>query len=123
MLDILGDKWTFLIIRDIALADKHFYREFLKGDEGIATNILSNRLKVLLEFEIIKSEPYLKNKTMKYYSLTEKGIEFIPLIIEAWIWGAKFDPLSSVPQEELIKRESMKDEIIKNLQTKLRNQL
>ena len=57
-LDILGDKWTMLILRDIALADKHFYKDFLLAGEGMATNVLSDRLKMLETFGIIKSKQY-----------------------------------------------------------------
>ena len=111
-LDILGDKWTMLILRDIALSDKHFYKDFLEAGEGMATNVLSDRLKMLETFGIIKSEQYKKLKTMKYYSLTEKGIELIPILIEFWVWGAKFDPNSVVSKSDLNKRLARKQENI-----------
>ena len=72
-LDILGDKWIMLILRDMALNDKHFYKDFLNAGEGMATNVLSDRLKILETHGIIHSKPYEQLKTMKYYSLTEKG--------------------------------------------------
>ncbi|MEM9834015.1 MAG: helix-turn-helix domain-containing protein [Bacteroidota bacterium] len=78
-LDLFGDKWVLLILRDIALAKKHFYKDFLEADEKIATNVLSDRLKMLEQQRIIKSRPYEKNKTMKFYFLTEKGVELIPM--------------------------------------------
>ena len=111
-LDLLGDKWTILILRDIALAGKHFYKDFLDAGEGMATNVLADRLKMLEDFGLIISKKYELNKTMKYYSLTEKGKELIPAIIELWIWGAKFDPNSSVSPKTLAERLSKKDEII-----------
>ena len=111
-LDILGDKWTMLILRDIALSDKHFYKDFLEAGEGMATNVLSDRLKMLETFGIIKSEQYEKLKTMKYYSLTEKGVELIPILIELWVWGAKFDPNSAVSKSDLNKRLARKQENI-----------
>ncbi|MEL6194551.1 MAG: helix-turn-helix domain-containing protein [Bacteroidota bacterium] len=100
-LDILGDKWTMLILRDLALNSKHFYKDFLEAGEGMATNVLSDRLKMLESYGIIKSKPYEKRKTMKFYSLTEKGIALIPVLIELWVWGAKFDPETTVSKEEL----------------------
>lgn len=114
-LDLLGDKWTFLILRDIALANKHFYKEFLEAGEGMATNVLSDRLKMLEEYGIIQGKKYELNKTMKYYSLTEKGAELIPVLIELWTWGAKHDPLSMVSQKTLEDRLANKESIIEHL--------
>ncbi|MEO0468425.1 MAG: helix-turn-helix domain-containing protein [Bacteroidota bacterium] len=115
-LDLFGDKWTILILRDLALADKHFFKDFLEAGEGIATNVLTDRLKMLADFGLIKSEKYPENKTMKYYSLTKKGAELIPLLIELWVWGSRNDPNSDVSQEEVQKRMSQKSEIIEALQ-------
>ncbi|MEL6257087.1 MAG: helix-turn-helix domain-containing protein [Bacteroidota bacterium] len=117
-LDLLGDKWTLLILRDIALADKHFYKDFLHAGEGIATNVLSDRLKMLETYGIIKSSPYEHNKTMKYYSLEEKGKDLIPLIIEFWVWGAKHDPNSSVSEKEVNQRLARRSEIIEDYKAK-----
>ena len=117
-LDLLGDKWTLLILRDLALADKHFFKDFLDAGEGIATNVLSDRLKMLDDYGIIKSKPYERNKTMKYYSLTEKGAELIPLMIELWIWGAKHDPNTTVSKEIFDKKMSNKDQIIQDYRSK-----
>ena len=58
-LDILGDKWMMLILRDLALNNKHYYQDFLDAGEGIATNVLSDRLKILEKKAIIKSRPDL----------------------------------------------------------------
>ena len=98
----------------MALNDKHFYKDFLEAEEGMATNVLSDRLKMLEAFGVIKSEQYEKLKTMKYYSLTEKGIELIPILIELWIWGAKFDPNTVVSKSDLSKKLAQKQESIDN---------
>ena len=111
-LDLFGDKWAILILRDIALADKHFFKDFLEAGEGVATNVLSDRLKMLEEYGIIKSKPYELNKTMKYYSITKKGAELIPVIIELWTWGAKHDPKTTVSKKNLEDRLSRREEII-----------
>ena len=111
-LDLLGDKWILLILRDIGLADKHFYKDFLEAGEGIATNVLSDRLKLLENQGLIKSEPYRLNRTMKYYSLDDKGIELIPLIVDLWVWGAKNDPDSPVTKKNLQSRISNKKKIV-----------
>ncbi len=112
-LDLLGDKWTFLILRDMALNGKHFYKDFLHAGEGMATNVLSDRLKMLETYGIIGSRQYDKVRTMKYYSLTEKGRDLIPILIELWVWGARYDPRSAVSKEELERRIQNKDKLMK----------
>ena len=111
-LDLLGDKWTLLILRDIGLADKHFYKEFLAAGEGMATNVLSDRLKMLEHYDIIKSKQYEKLKTQKYYTLTEKGIELLPLLTKFWTWGAKHDPNTTVSSTEIQRRLDQEDELL-----------
>ena len=119
-LDILGDKWTLLILRDIALSGKHFYKDFLQAGEGVATNVLSDRLKMLESYGIIESEIYEKTKTMKYYSLTEKGIELIPILVELWVWGAKSDPETSVSKETLENKLNKRKDIVREYVEKAR---
>ncbi len=86
-LDIFGDKWSLLIIRDIALFGKNTYNDFLKSDEKISTNILADRL-VLLEKEgIIVQEAHPQSKAKKLYTLSPKGIDLIPLILEISLWS------------------------------------
>lgn len=122
-LDLLGDKWVLLILRDIALSDKHFYKDFLEAEEGIATSVLSERLKMLEANSIIKSRPYELKRSMKHYSLTEAGIALIPALIELWSWGAKHDPASSVDGDELLRRMSAKQDIIAHFQKAARELL
>ena len=117
-LDILGDKWTLLILRDMALNEKHFYKDFLQAGEGVATNVLSDRLKMLESYGIIKGKPYEKMKTMKYYSLTEKGAQLIPVLIELWIWGAKNDPKTSVSTETLENKLNRREELVREYEEK-----
>ena len=114
-LDILGDKWTLLILRDMLFNSKQYYKEFLSAGEGIATNVLSDRLKMLETFGIIVSRQDEALRTRKIYSLTEKGKSLIPVIVELWIWGAKNDPGSGVSETEFNKRMSRKQETIKYL--------
>ena len=111
-LDLLGDKWVMLILRDIALNDKHFYKDFLNAGEGIATNVLSDRLKILEKNGVIKSRPYPIKKSMKYYYLSDSGIDLIPVLIELWSWAAIHDPNSVVEEKELRYRLDNKHEIL-----------
>ena len=112
-LDILGDKWTLLILRDMIFSGKQYYKDFLGAGEGIATNVLSDRLKMLETYDIITSRKDDELRTRKIYSLTEKGKSLVPLLAELWIWGAKHDPASSVTEEAFNKRMQQKSEILK----------
>ncbi|MEP7278514.1 MAG: helix-turn-helix domain-containing protein [Bacteroidota bacterium] len=101
-LDIFGDKWSLLIIRDIMLRGKVSYSEFLTSEEKIASNILVNRL-VLLEAEkIIVKEVSPVNKSKFVYSLTQKGVDLLPIVIEIMDWGAKYN--ANCPRKELGKK-------------------
>jgi len=96
-MDFFGDKWTFLILRDMTFKGRCFYKEFLEAGEGIATNILSDRLKMLEAEGIITSHKYERQKTMKVYRLTEKGKALIPVLIEIIVWGATYDKGTEAP--------------------------
>lgn len=87
-LDIFGDKWTLLILRDFIFFDNRHFNEFV-SIEKISTNILTDRLNRLLGNGIIKKEGDPKNKSAFIYSLTPKGMELIPLVMEMYRWGAK----------------------------------
>ena len=104
-LEIFGDKWTLLIIRDM-MEGKHFYKEFLNSKEGIATNILSDRLKRLEANEIINSRVFEELKTQKVYSLTQKGIDLIPVLVEIILWSSKYNNDLAVSQGFIDKAEN-----------------
>jgi len=90
-LDVFGDKWSLLIIRDIMLRGKSSYSEFLESEEKIATNILVNRLNLLEAEKILTKQVSPKNKSKFIYSLTKKGIDLLPILIEIMDWGAKYN--------------------------------
>ncbi|MEM6380828.1 MAG: helix-turn-helix domain-containing protein [Bacteroidota bacterium] len=116
-LEYLGDKWTLIVIRDLVFEGKKFYKEFLKSKEGIATNILSDRLKRLEHLEIIESNVYEKLKTQKVYSLTEKGKDLIPILIEIIIWSSKHKGGLNVSPAFLKKLEQDKAGVIASITT------
>lgn len=94
-LEILGDKWSLLIIRDIMFGNRRHYRELLtKSDEGISSNILADRLKMLLEQGIITKADDPSHKQKGIYSLTEQGIELLPILAQMAAWGFKYLPVS-----------------------------
>ena len=98
-LDVIGDKWSLLIIRDVMLRGKMSYSEFLDSEEGIATNILVSRLARLEEEEILSREVAPGNKSKFIYHLTQKGADLMPVIIELMDWGAKYN--KNCPRKEL----------------------
>jgi DNA-binding HxlR family transcriptional regulator len=86
-LDVVGDKWSLIIIRDMLLLGKKTFKEFSESGEKIATNILTSRLKKLTDFNIIVKVKAKHNKKSNIYILSEKGIRLTPLIAEIAIWS------------------------------------
>jgi DNA-binding HxlR family transcriptional regulator len=87
-LDLLGDRWSLLIVRDLMVRGYRTFGEFLHSGEGIATNILAGRLKRLEAAGILCTEPSEEDGRSAYYRLTEKGISLAPVMLELLIWGA-----------------------------------
>ena len=102
-LDVAGDKWTLLVIRDIAFLGKRYFQEFLASPEKIATNILAERLERLEAARIISRSVDPQKKSKVLYTLTDKGIALIPVLLEMVLWGAEYDPRTEAPPE-FIKR-------------------
>lgn len=86
-LDIVGDKWSLLIIRDMLIKHKKTFKEISESDERIAPSILSARLKLLESYKLIFKTKLPENKKENIYLLTEKGIQLTPIIIELSLWG------------------------------------
>jgi len=94
-LEVVGDKWSLLIIRDLMFGNRRHYRELLSGsEEGISSNILADRLKTLLEAGIISRQDDPTHKQKGIYSLTEQGIELLPILAQMAGWGYKYLPVS-----------------------------
>jgi DNA-binding HxlR family transcriptional regulator len=88
--EIFGDQWSLLVLRDIIFVNRRHFRELLtKSVEGIASNILADRLQRLVEQGIIVKSADATHKQKALYSLTEKGIELLPLLMEMVAWGHK----------------------------------
>jgi len=106
-LEVVGDKWSLLIIRDIIFGNRRHFRELLtRSEEGIASNILSDRLKTLLEQGILTKADDPTHKQKSVYSLTEKGIELLPVLAQMAAWGVKYLPVT----EELAIRAKLLEE-------------
>jgi len=106
-LEVVGDKWSLLIIRDMIFGNRRHFRELLtKSEEGIASNILADRLKTLLEQGIITKADDPSHKQKSIYSLTEQGIELLPVLAQMAAWGRKYLPVT----EELSIRAQLLEE-------------
>lgn len=100
-LDIWGDKWSLLIIRDLLNAKQCTYGDFLKSPEGIATNILASRLQILEESKILVKMEHPDSKAKVLYRLTPKGIDLLPILIEIGLWAEKYYPISDAQKKIL----------------------
>ncbi|HEX3052528.1 MAG TPA: helix-turn-helix domain-containing protein [Aggregatilineaceae bacterium] len=98
-LELWGDRWSLLIIRDMVIFGKKTYGEFLESEEKIATNILASRLDQLEQNGIVVKEPSDVDKRKEIYRLTEKGLDLIPILLEIGIWSAKHDAETDAPAD------------------------
>lgn len=95
--EMLGDQWTLLVIRDIIFVNRRHFRELLtKSMEGIASNILADRLRRLVQQGIITRSADATHKQKAIYSLTEKGIALLPVLVEMAAWGHKYLPAATL---------------------------
>ena len=108
-LEIVGDKWSLLIIRDL-LNSKLSFSDFLNSKEAIAKNILSDRLKKLSKFKIVDFKHPESNKKVKLYFLTKKGLDLYPTMVELMLWSKKH----SKKLVTSVKGKNVLSEIIKN---------
>jgi DNA-binding HxlR family transcriptional regulator len=86
--EMLGDRWSLLIIRDMMLGGFRTYKEFMECYEGIATNILADRLRKLVAHGIVTTEPDPSDGRKRIYLLTAKGIDLAPVLTEMVLWAA-----------------------------------
>jgi len=88
---MLGDRWSLLIVRDLMVRGLRTFKDFQRAGEGIATNILANRLRRLEGNGIITREEEETDRRKVNYRLTEKGIDLAPVMLELLIWGARHE--------------------------------
>ena len=99
-LDLFGDRWTLLIIRDMLFFDKQRFDEFLESPEGISTNILASRLKSLEEMGLVEKQPYSNHSRRMNYTLTAQGKSLRPVLKAMMVWGLKQIPNTQVPEKK-----------------------
>ena len=89
-LDVLGDKWMLVIVKQMLIEGKETFKDFTESDEAIATNILSTKLKLLEELGVIMKTKRPNNKKTNLYLLTDKGLALTPLLVELAVWSDKY---------------------------------
>ncbi len=120
-LDVFGDKWSLLIVRDLMFGNKCTYNDFLKSDEGIATNILASRLKGLEENGVIEKSAHPDSKAKNLYQLTQKGIDLLPVLMEIYIWSEKYMEIPVDIKMTLKEAKKNKDNFVKHIMKELKN--
>lgn len=125
-LEVFGDKWSLLIIRDIMFSGKRHFREMRMSEEKIASNILTDRLNMLEREGIISKSADPEHKQKFIYSLTEKGIDLVPVIKAVGTWSFKYKPVDEESNQhakmlaecgaegvELVKQQLRKEHLVK----------
>jgi DNA-binding HxlR family transcriptional regulator len=90
-LEVFGDRWSLLIVRDLMVRGFRRFKDFQQSGEGIATNILADRLRRLEDAGILTTTPDPEDARRRLYRLTEKGIDLAPVLLEILVWGAKYE--------------------------------
>ena len=122
-LEIFGDRWTFLIVRDMMFKGKHYYGEFLQSEEKIATNILADRLSLLEKSEIVIKTTDINHKSKLIYTLSKKGIDLLPILVDVIMWSAKYDENSAVDGKFVRSVKRDREGLIKEISSRLIDEL
>ena len=117
-LDIFGDKWTLLILRDFIFFDNRHFNE-LVTIEKISTNILTDRLNRLLNNGIIKKEIDSNNKSSFLYSLTKKGLDLVPIVMDIYRWGANYTEKNNAEKDFKEKVDLEYDKTVEEIKERL----
>ena len=118
-LDVFGDHWSLLILRDLILKGKTRYQDFLESEEGISTNILADRLSRLEEHGIISKNDDPTNKKQFLYLPSKKGLGLVPVMLEIIRWSAKYDSKTAAPKEFIQKLKRDRGLMIKEISSQI----
>ena len=120
VLGIVGDRWTLLVVRDLLIGGKRRFAEFRAAGEGIATNILSDRLKRLEAQALVTRRTDPDNRRQVLYEPTSKAVDLAPMLLEMVRWSAKHDPDTVVPEALLRRIECEPDRVLAEMLEKAR---
>ncbi|WP_017301555.1 winged helix-turn-helix transcriptional regulator [Nodosilinea nodulosa] len=118
-LDLLGDRWTLVVLRDVLLGQRRTFSE-IAADEGIATNTLTDRLERLIEAGVLERRRDPRDGRSRRYVPTESGLELIPVLIELMVWGNKYMS-RTVPAELLARAVGDRDALLAELVERARD--
>jgi len=121
-LDVIGDRWSLLIVRDLMFAGKRYYRELLRSDEGISSNILAERLARLVDVGVLSRTGDPTHKQKAIYSLTPMGIDLLPVVAQLGIWGRKYFPVTDETGAQAEQLEKGGAALLRKIQANLRKQ-
>ena len=120
-LEVFGDKWTLLIIRDMMFKGKYSYGEFAKSEEKIATNLLADRLSLLEETGIVLKTVDPTHGSKFIYTLTPKGIDLLPLLVDMILWSAKYDEKTAADKDFVNRASTDREGLIAEIYAQLKN--
>ena len=116
---MFGDRWSLLVVRDLMVRGFRTFKQFQASGEGIATNILADRLKKLEAAGIVIAEPEETDGRRMNYRLTEKGIDLAPVLLELLIWGARHEE-TAAPCALIAKMEGSREEVLAEVRRRWR---
>ena len=114
-LDLFGDRWTLLIIRDMLFKRKQRNGEFANSAEKIATNVLADRLAKLVARGLLTRQPDPDNGRQLTYRLTRKALDLAPVLIEMIVWSAKYDPDTATPRSFVCRAKTDRVQLIRDV--------
>ena len=117
-LEVVGDRWTLLVIRDLMFAGKRHFRQFLQSEEAISSNVLADRLNLLVDNGLVRREDDPSHAQKAIYCLTEKGLALLPVVVALSAWAQKYHPETRRPEAvDLVARSPR---MLERLQAQLR---
>lgn len=122
-LDLVGDRWSLVIVRDLMFKGLREYGQFLAAGERISTNILAERLERLTCAGLIERAEHPTDWKKYVYRLTEKGVDLAPLMIELAVWGAKHVPGNAAPAPVIHQMRTARDKVVQQLRDSLLGEL
>lgn len=119
-LQVFGDRWTLLVLRDLMLGGRRHYRDLALAKEGIATNILAARLKKLETWGLVVRRPDPHDRRRIFYALTDKALDLIPVLLEISRWSAKHDRRTAAPPALVERFDKDRQRLIRDLMASAR---
>ena len=116
-LDLFGDRWTLLVVRDLAFKGRTTFSDFMEGGERVATNILSDRLKRLQSGGVVERRRDRVDSRRVQYQLTDKGKDLVPMLVEMILWSAAHDPETAADPAFVRDANTDRDRLLRRLRS------